>query len=56
MPPSLKQIKRYLKAEKKLTKIQLDVITEDNVAEQFVVHSQVSKNEVVEPLKIESGY
>ena len=55
MPPSLKQIKKYLKAEKKLTKVQLDTITEVNVVEQFALYSSVSKNEVVEPLRIERG-
>ena len=53
MPPSLKQIKKYLKAEKKLTKVQLAVITEANVVEQFALYSSVAKTEAVEPLKIE---
>ena len=53
MSPSLQQIKKYLKKEKKLKKVQLDAITEDNVVEKFAVHSPVSQNEVIEPLKIE---
>ena len=53
MPPSLKQIKMYLKVEKKLTKVKLDAITEANVVEKFALYSSVSNKEVVKPLKVE---
>ncbi len=43
-------VKKYLKAEKKLTKVQLAVITEANVVEKFALYSSVAKNEAVEPL------
>ena len=37
MPPSLNQIKKYLKKEKNASKSQLDSITETNVAEKFAL-------------------
>ena len=52
MSPSLKQIKMYLKVEKKLTKVKSDAITEANVVEQFALYSSVSKKEVIKPLKV----
>ena len=35
-PPTLKQIKLYLKKERGVSKVDLDLITEDNVAEKFM--------------------
>ena len=37
MPPSLAQIKTYLKKEKNASKSQLNSITEANVAEKFAL-------------------
>ena len=37
MPPSLAQIKKYLKKVKNASKTQLDSITEVNVAEKFAL-------------------
>ena len=35
MPPSIKQIKMYLKKEKKVSKSVLDEINEDNIVQKF---------------------
>ena len=36
VPPTLKQINLYLKKERGVSKVDLDLITEDNVAEKFM--------------------
>ena len=48
MPPSLKQIKAYLKKTFHVGKVSLDSINETNVAEKFM-----SLTAQVEPIKIE---
>ena len=37
MPPSLKQIKIYLKKERNVNKAQLDQINEENIVEKFAL-------------------